>query len=189
VFGKIMASGRRELATVTDRTVGRILIIGIGTGLELQYFGKTGHVIGIDLSEAMLRHAKKRIKTRHIQNVDALLVMDAMRLGFPDACFDAVAAPYVITVVPNPNLTLTEILRVTKPGGDIVLVNHVSGETGIVARIEGWLGRHSAWLGWRPEFAWSIISEWINAEQRAELIERRQIAPFGLFTLTRIRKR
>jgi phosphatidylethanolamine/phosphatidyl-N-methylethanolamine N-methyltransferase len=98
----------------------------------------------------------------------------------------AFVAPYFLTVVPDPAATLDELLRVVKPGGEIVLVNHVGAERGPVAAIEAWLGRRSASLGWRPQFPWSIISGWIAAQDCARLVERRLIAPLGLFTLARI---
>jgi phosphatidylethanolamine/phosphatidyl-N-methylethanolamine N-methyltransferase len=134
----------------------------------------------------MLRRAQGRVHRDGLSNVDGLVVMDAMRLAFPDACFDAAVAPYVLTVVPDPARTLDELLRVVKPGGEIVLVNHVGAERGVIAAMEAWLGRRSASLGWRPQFPWAIIADWIAARNGARLIERRAIAPLGLFTLARI---
>ena len=93
--------------------------------------------------------------------------MDAMRLAFSDSCFDAAVAPYVLTVVPDPAATLDELMRVVKPGGEIVLVNHVGAESGPIAAIEAWLGRRSAALGWRPQFPWAIIADWIAARSNA----------------------
>ncbi len=70
--------------------------------------------------------------------------MDATRLAFPSAHFDSVVAPYVLTVVPDPAATLDELARVVKPGGEIVLVNHVGADFGPIAWIERWLGKKSA---------------------------------------------
>jgi phosphatidylethanolamine/phosphatidyl-N-methylethanolamine N-methyltransferase len=134
----------------------------------------------------MLRRAAARVRREKLGNVAGLAVMDAMRLAFPDASFDAAVAPYVLTVVPDPAATLDELLRIVKPGGEIVLVNHVSPEGGPVAAVEAWLGRRSASLGWRPQFPWAIIGDWIAAQTRARLVERRAITPLGLFTLARI---
>src|SRR6185503_18838904 len=102
--------------------------------------------------------------------------MDANQLAFADATFDAAVAPYVITVVPEPERTLDELARVVKPGGEIVLVNHIGAETGSMARIEAWLGRRSASLGWRPEFPWEIIGNWIASRADISLLERRPLA-------------
>ena len=115
--------------------------------------------------------------------------MDAMNLSFPDASFDAAVAPYVLTVVPDPERTLDEIARVVRPGGEIVLVNHIGAERGLIAAIEAWLGKRSAALGWRPQFPWSILGNWIARRPDIELLERRQLAPVGLFTLVRLARR
>ena len=111
-----------------------------------------------------------------------------MKLAFADATFDAVVAPYVLTVVPDPIKSLDEWARVLKPGGEIILVNHVGAESGPIAAIEAWLGRRSEKLGWHPQFPWATIGDWLAARPTLRLVERRAIAPFGLFTLTRIRK-
>ncbi len=188
VFNKVMAPGRRALAVAANRHDGQVLIVGIGTGLELPYLAPTRQLIGVDLSEAMLRQAQDRIRNLGLRNVTALLVMDVMRLGFPDNLFDVVAAPYVLTVVPNPTRTLDEMMRVTKPGGELVLVNHFGGETAALALVESWLARHSSKLGWRPEFSWRVIQTWLKVHPQARLTERRLLPPLSLFTLTRIEK-
>ena len=108
------------------------------------------------------------------------------RLGFADGAFDATLAPYLLPVVPDPARTLDELARVTRRGGEIVLVNHFGAETGPVAHVEAWIGRHSAALGWRPQFSFSIVTDWIAARADVRLIERRVVRPFGLFTLVRI---
>ncbi len=76
----------------------------------------------------------------------------------------------------------------SRPGGEIVLVNHVGAETGPMAAIEAWLGRRSASLGWHPQFPWAVIADWIAGRPDMRLTERRRLSPFGLFTLTRIAK-
>ncbi|MBM3642693.1 MAG: SAM-dependent methyltransferase, partial [Alphaproteobacteria bacterium] len=100
-----------------------------------------------------------------------------------------VVAPYMLTVVPEPQAVLDELARVLQPGGEIVLVNHVSGKDDAIALFEAWLDRHMApKLGWRPQFPWSIIGDWIDRNPQMRLVERRPLAPFGLFTLTRIKR-
>jgi phosphatidylethanolamine/phosphatidyl-N-methylethanolamine N-methyltransferase len=185
-FEFVMRQGRRAAAAAASRPGGTILDVGVGTGLELPMFDSATRLVGVDLSEPMLRRAANRVRRDKLGNVEGLVVMDAMRLAFDDACFDAVVAPYVLTVVPDPGATLDELLRVVKPGGEIVLVNHVGAERGLLAAVEAWLGRRSASLGWRPQFPWAIIADWIAARDRARLVERRAIAPLGLFTLARI---
>lgn len=187
-FAAIMAPGRRAAVAAAQRRGGLILDVGVGTGLELPMFDPTVSVIGVDLSEPMLRRAQSRVTQEKLLQVAGLSVMDATRLAFPTAHFDAVVAPYVLTVVPDPAATLDELARVVKPGGEIVLVNHVGAESGPVAWVESWLGKNSASLGWRPEFPWAILGDWIAARPDLRLVERRKIAPLGLFTLSRIER-
>lgn len=188
VFALVMRPGRRAAAAAASRPGGRVLDVGVGTGLELPMFTPDTRLVGVDLSEPMLRRARERVTRDKLRNVEALLRMDAMRLAFPDGAFDCVVAPYVMTVVPDPAATLDELFRVTKPGGEIVLVNHVGAEGGPIALIEAWLDRRAAKLGWRPQFPFGIIGDWIEAKPGVRLLERRALAPLGLFTLVRISK-
>jgi phosphatidylethanolamine/phosphatidyl-N-methylethanolamine N-methyltransferase len=188
VFTAVMRPGRKAAAAAADRPGGLVLDVGVGTGLELPYFSASTRLVGIDLSEPMLREARKRVLGHPLPQVAGLLAMDATRLAFPDGTFDAVVAPYVMTVVPDPHGTLDELARVLKPGGEIVLVNHVGAEDGPRAVLEAWLGRRAARLGWRPEFPFAIIGDWIDARPGISLAERRTLPPLSLFTLARIRK-
>ena len=189
VFDRVMAPGRRAAVAAAGRAGSRILDVGVGTGLELPYFAGDASVVGVDLSEPMLRKAQERARERALRQVAGLSVMDGMRLGFADACFDAAVAPYVITTVPNPEATLDELVRVVRPGGEVVLVNHVSAENGPRAAFERWLARQTRHLGWRPEFPWARITDWCAARPDVDLVERRPIPPFGFFTLVRLVKR
>ena len=189
VFAAIMKPGRKAAAAAASRDGGRVLDVGVGTGLELPMFSRTTRLVGVDLSEPMLRRAQDRVTKQRLGNVEGLIKMDAMNLAFPDASFDCAVAPFVLTVVPDPHATLNELARVTKPGGEIVLVNHIGAETGPIAAIEAWMGRRSADLGWRPEFPWSVVGDWIAGRDDVVLTERRKLNPLGLFTLARIARR
>ncbi|MHB2165859.1 class I SAM-dependent methyltransferase [Alsobacter sp. R-9] len=188
VFTAAMAPGRRAGVAAAEAYGPRILDVGVGTGLELPMFSPSSSVTGVDLSEAMLKRARARVLGERLAAVAGLSVMDATRLGFPDGSFDAVVAPYVMTVVPDPHATLEELARVVRPGGGIVLVNHVAADAGPRAAVERWLGRHGARLGWRPEFPFAVIGDWIASRPDMTLEERRELPPLSLFTLVRIRK-
>lgn len=189
VFAAVMAPGRRAAVAAAQARGGLILDVGVGTGLELPLFDPDVSVVGVDLSEPMLRRAQSRAAREKLLQVAGLCVMDATRLAFPSDHFDAVVAPFVLTVVPDPAATLDELARVVKPGGEIVLVNHVGAESGPIAAVEAWLGRRSAKLGWRPEFPWAVLGDWISSRSDMALKERRRIAPLGLFTLARIARK
>ena len=165
-----------------------MLDVGVGTGLELPMFDSNVRLVGIDLSDPMLEIARNRVARQNLANVEDLRVMDAMNLEFEDGAFDAVVAPYVVTTVPDPRRTLEEMARVVRPGGEIVIVNHIGADTGPIAAIEALMERRAEKLGWRPQFPWSVIGDWIDARPDLALLERRRLSPLGLFTLARIHK-
>ena len=189
VFTAVMRPGRRAAAAAVNRIGGRILDVGVGTGLELPMFGPQARITGVDLSAPMLEVARKRVADLGLTNVEDLRVMDAMNLEYADASFDAVVAPYVLTVVPDAERTLDEMARVVRPGGEIILVNHIGAERGVIAMIEAWLGQRSASLGWRPQFPWALLGDWIAQIPGVELVERKTLPPLGLFTLARLLRR
>ncbi|MGD0563624.1 MAG: class I SAM-dependent methyltransferase [Roseiarcus sp.] len=167
---------------------GAILVVGVGTGLELGLMPANVRVTGIDLSAAMLRIARERVARKALRQVKSLQVMDAGALEFPDAQFDVALAPYVMSVVPNPARVLDEMWRVLRPGGQMIVMNHFAAERGARATIEAAMEKSAAWLGWHPQFPYSAIGGWIAARPDAELLERRELAPLRLFTLLRLRK-
>jgi phosphatidylethanolamine/phosphatidyl-N-methylethanolamine N-methyltransferase len=114
--------------------------------------------------------------------------MDAERLAFPDASFDVIVAQHVITTVPDPEATLTELARVLKPGGEIVLISRVGADMGLRRAVEQKFGSLTRWLGWRLEFPWARYARWTEAARGMRLIERRPMPPFGHFSLIRFGK-
>jgi phosphatidylethanolamine/phosphatidyl-N-methylethanolamine N-methyltransferase len=185
VFGAVFARGRASSVAAAERIGGRILEVGVGTGLSLPSYSRSNRLVGIDLSAPMLRKAKARAAAHRLFNVDALAVMDAQHLGFPDGTFDVVVAQYVITTVPDPEATLDEFVRVLKPGGEIVLVNHLGAEAGLRAAFERAFAPLARRLGWRPEFRWERLSQWAARRGNVRVIERRPMPPLGHFSLIR----
>src|SRR5271169_6221209 len=139
VFGAMFEDGRRAAIEAAERVGGRILEVGVGTGISLPDYADTNRLVGVDLSEPMLRKARARVADRGLNHVEALAVMDAEHLALADQSFDVVVAQYVITTVPHPEATLDEFARVIRPGGEIVLINHIGAESGPRARFEQWI--------------------------------------------------
>src|ERR1700677_1948223 len=181
VFGAVFDRGRKASIAAAERVGGRILEVGVGTGLSLPDYAKTNRLIGVDLSAPMLRKAKERVTEQRLTNVEGLAVMDAQRLGFDDDVFDLIVAQYVITAVPDPEATLDEFARVLKPGGEIVLVSRVGAEAGLRRALEKWFAPAARKLGWRTEFSWQRYALWADATKGVRLEERRAMPPFGHF--------
>jgi phosphatidylethanolamine/phosphatidyl-N-methylethanolamine N-methyltransferase len=185
VFGAIFDRGRKASIAAAERTGGRILEVGVGTGLSLPDYSRTNRLTGIDLSAAMLRRAKARAAEQRLTNVDGLAVMDARLLGFRDGVFDVVVAQYVITTVPDPEATLDEFVRVVKPGGEIILVNHLGADSGWRSLFEQGFAPLARRLGWRPEFRWGRLAQWAARHGGVRVVERRAMPPLGHFSLIR----
>jgi phosphatidylethanolamine/phosphatidyl-N-methylethanolamine N-methyltransferase len=188
VFGKVFDRARTEAVAATQRVGGRVLDVGVGTGICLPRYTLASSVVGIDLSGPMLRKARKRVAQLGLTNVESLAIMDAEHLDFADNSFDTVVAQYVVNTVPHPEAALGEFARVVKPGGEIILINRVGADAGMRRALEAGLAPVGHWLGWRPEFRWSRFESWLARTPEIRLIERRPVPPLGHFSLIRFGK-
>ena len=121
--GPVFLYGRRAAASAAREVGGRILEIGVGTGLSFDDYDATTEIVGIDISEPMIARARERLQSGRYPFVKELAVMDAHALAYNDACFDCVVGQFVITLVEDPERVLSECARVLRPGGQIILVN------------------------------------------------------------------
>ncbi|HZC56120.1 MAG TPA: class I SAM-dependent methyltransferase [Xanthobacteraceae bacterium] len=188
VFGAVFDRGRKTSIAAAERIGGRILEVGVGTGLSLPDYSWSNRLIGVDLSVPMLRKAKDRVAEHQLTNVEGLAVMDAQNLGFQDGVFDVVVAQYVITTVPDAEATLDEFARVTKTGGEIILVNHLGAADGFRAAYESAFAPLARQLGWQVGFRFERLEQWAARHGGVELIERRPMPPLGHFSLIRFGK-
>lgn len=183
-FGIIADYGRRHAVDLINKRHGRVLEVGVGTGMSLPRYKKHLKVTGIDLCPQMLDKARARVEKRKLDHVEEVLEMDAGELEFEDNSFETVVAMYVMTVVPEPEKVLAELERVCTPGGEVILVNHFSQDHGPRAWIEKAMSPFAAALGWRPEFPIKRLM----GRKNLRLIRRVGLRPLGLFTMLRFAK-
>ncbi|MDM0009123.1 class I SAM-dependent methyltransferase [Variovorax sp. J22G73] len=178
LFGASLGPGRESMTRlVSTLEPRRILEVGVGTGLTLSRYPKNSHITGVDVSEEMLAVAHRRIQPQDSNRI-VLHAMDAELMDFPNASFDCVTLPYVLSVTPNPDRLVNEVRRVCRPDGDIVIVNHFSGQSSW-RWLESLARPLSSWLGFRSEFSYerNILSHsW----------KLQSVAPANLFALSRL---
>ena len=188
VFGKVFARGRSAAIEAAELVGGRVLEVGVGTGISLPQYAPRTRLVGVDISAPMLDKARQRVTELNLRNVEALDVMDAETLAFPDDSFDVVVAQYVVTAVPHPEAALDEFVRVLKPGGEIILTSRIGADTGFRGAIERLVSPVANRLGWRTEFPWSRYRNWAETNGTVQILERRPLPPLGHFSLIRIGK-
>jgi phosphatidylethanolamine/phosphatidyl-N-methylethanolamine N-methyltransferase len=183
-FGRITNGGRRLAAAQVNRMGGSVLEVGVGTGLAFGLYARNVQVTGIDLSAEMLAKAAEKVEQQGFGNVDGLHQMDARALDFPDQAFDHVAAMHIMSVVPEPERVLAEMVRVCRIGGDIMVANHFARETGGWSVVERAFAPLANLLGWHSDFARTRVM----GDPRLRLEEEVSVPPFGLMTYLRFRR-
>ncbi|MFN4154527.1 MAG: class I SAM-dependent methyltransferase [Paracoccaceae bacterium] len=186
-FGVITRVGRRRAVSVLNGLGGRVLEVGVGTGLSLPAYRPEVSVTGIDASDEMLEKAREKVSELGLANVEALRLMDARVLEFPDNSFDHISALHIMSVVPEPERVMAEMTRVLRPGGTIVMVNHFARapqDRGALPWLERVFAPFADRLGWHSDFARSTVTE----APGLTLISESALPPFGMMTLMRFRK-
>ncbi|MGL4394943.1 MAG: class I SAM-dependent methyltransferase [Hyphomicrobium sp.] len=183
-FGRVSTAGRRHAVELINKSSGRVLEVGVGTGLSLPEYKDDLEIVGIDLAPEMLDKARERVRSENLTNVTGLHEMDAGNLEFPDNSFDTVVAMYVITVVPDPEKVMRELARVVRPGGQVMLVNHFSQDDGVRGWVERRMAPFADLVGWHSVFDVSRVMVCDDLK----LVERQSLRPWGLFTMMRFNK-
>jgi phosphatidylethanolamine/phosphatidyl-N-methylethanolamine N-methyltransferase len=127
-----------------------VLEVGVGTGINAALYPSTCHVTGIDLTRAMLDKAHKRVTRQGLINV-RLMEMDATALTFADESFDIVYAPYLLSVVPDPVAVVSEMRRVCRTGGRIIILNHFRSENPFLAAVERAISPLTIHIGFKSD--------------------------------------
>lgn len=181
VFGPILSPGRYLCAELVNKIApanGKVLELGVGTGLSLPLYRKDLYISGIDISEKMLNKAKDLVHNKNLANVD-LEVMDAQNLNFPDHSFDVVVAMYVASVVPDVDKFLEEIKRVSKKGADVLFVNHFASEKPLMKYLEEKFASLNEHVGFNSSFSMDEILK----DKDFKLLSAKNINLFGYWKL------
>ena len=147
VMGPFAGKARRHaLELLNLRASESVLLVGVGTGLDLPYIQAGVKVTGIDLSPAMLRKAQDKVNGRGV----GLLEMNAQALEFPDDSFDVVILNLILSVVPDGAAAFREAWRVLRPGGRAIIFDKFASENGQISMLRRWLGKIIALFGTDP---------------------------------------
>ncbi len=134
----------------------KILDVGVGTGLSLSAYPRHAEVTGIDIASGMLAQAQKKIDRPGWRHVE-LRRMNALDMDFPDESFDYVMAFHIVSVVPDYRRLVREIVRVSKPGATIVIINHFRSQRKWLAPLVDLLDPVTRRLGWRTTLRFSDV--------------------------------
>ena len=135
-------AARKHSLSALPAAPGRVLLAGVGTGLDLPHLPPQHHYVGVDLTEAMLRRARPRAGKADFSGV----IGDAQRLPFADASFDHAVLHLILAVVPQPADCLREVARVLRPGGTALVFDKFlrRGQPALLRRLANPLVRRVA---------------------------------------------
>jgi phosphatidylethanolamine/phosphatidyl-N-methylethanolamine N-methyltransferase len=184
LFGPVLHHGRQLVINAMNLRPGdHVLEVGVGTGLSLPLYPPYVKVTGIDVSRDMLDIARERIARDQLENVDALLEMDAGNLRLANGSFDKAVAMYVMSVVPDPIQAAHEMRRVCKPAGEVFIVNHFHSQNPLIRELETLLSPLSLLAGFRPNMN---LEEFIR-DARLDVTETQRANLFGYWKTLRCR--
>ena len=151
----------------------KVLEVGVGTGLSLSAYPVHAEVKGIDLAQEMLEQAQEKVTRNGWRHV-SLQQMDALNLQFPTESFDYVMGFHVVSVVPDHDTLMREMVRVCKPDGTLVIINHFRSPRRWLAPLVDSLDPITRKLGWRTTLRLSDLLNGVSLriERRFKTSER-----------------
>jgi phosphatidylethanolamine/phosphatidyl-N-methylethanolamine N-methyltransferase len=183
-FGPTLHPGRvQALQRMAMKPGDRVLEVGVGTGINLSMYPKDAIITGIDFSAEMLEKARDRVARKGVRN-SRLLQMDAADLKFEDGSFDIVYAPYLISVVPDPVTVAMEMVRVCRPGGRVIILNHFLSQGRLLSRIERWISPATIHIGFKSDLDLPAFLTQANLQPKS--IEKVNLPPiWSLITVVK----
>jgi len=177
LFGRVFQDSREAVVrNLSIRPSERVLEVGVGTGLCLPLYPAHCEITAIDVSDAMLQKAAARVKDQGLSNVK-LLQMDAGAMTFADDSFDLVIAAYVVTAVPDYRKLMSEMVRVSRPGGRLVLLNHFTQASPMIAAVEKAISPICVKIGFRTDLSVDeVIDGWPLIKERDD-----RVKPLGMW--------
>ena len=160
----------------------RVIEVGIGTGMSLPLYPGGCKVVGIDVTRKMLEKAREKKEKHKLDHVE-LIEMDAEQMTFEDNSFDHAVAAFVVTVVPNPEKMVAEMKRVTKAGGNIVILNHFCSKNAFLSKIEKVFSPLCEKWGWRSDISLDLLSNHCNL-QISQVLKKNRLDPWSIIIAT-----
>ena len=160
----------------------RVIEIGVGTGISLSLYPLGCHVVGIDFTRKMLDKAQEKKNLHRLDHVE-LIEMNAENMTFEDNSFDHSLAAFVITVAPNPEKVVSEMKRVTKKGGSILIFNHFSSKNPVLAGMNRFFSPLTEKCGWRSDITLDLLSNHCNL-QINEVLKKNKLDPYSIIIAT-----
>lgn len=183
-FGRVFVDREHEvIESLNLRPGNRVLEVGVGTGIALDGYPPYAHVVAIDPSADMLKHATKRVAENNWGHIE-LKLGDALNLDFPDNSFDYVTSFHVLTVVPDPRRMMSEMIRVCKPGGKIAMTTHFQSSNPVVAAINSVVNPVTLHLGWTTK----VRKKDVLTGHPITLERNEKISPWSVHTVIIARK-
>jgi phosphatidylethanolamine/phosphatidyl-N-methylethanolamine N-methyltransferase len=183
VFGRVFQDSRVVLAAAIQPRPGEsVLEVGVGTGLLLPLYAGRCRVTGIDLSAGMLAKARERVEQLGLQDV-TLEQMDAGAMTFADDSFDSAVAAYVVTAVPDHRAVMNEMVRVVRPGGRILLLNHFVNGSPVLAALERAVSPLCIHVGFRTDLSVSQVLDGLPVTKTRD----ERVKPLGMWHLVECR--